>query len=253
MTVDLNETRKENSPAIPGHEDQTNYDHWNVKKGDETHYVTHEVVEAPRSYHVHLDLEGDSDPSIEAALVETFKVPLTLHTIKEEIHDEIKQTETNDCAPLVTHTLVDLYCGQGHIEKALEVLEKILLFNPNDQKTIKKIKEIKALVQPLNEYDEEDKNLYEEYNYTENYTTKHQEPKLKPVLPGIHLVEIIALEQVSEEEGRRHLMSLFDEKLGAIEFEDESVKKASVRLIEEKLTLFLKKIQKRALDYQGRV
>lgn len=196
MTVDLNQETK-----------TENFENWNVKK------VSEVKEDEPRSYHVHLDLDEDSDPSIEAALKDTFKAPST----KTEI------TTSEDDTPLVTHTLVDLYCGQGHIEKALEVLEKILLLNPNDQKTIQKISEIKALVQPLEQYDLE-------------------KPKL---------LEISELPDVSEEDGRRHLMSLIDEKLRPLEIEDDHSKVVIARMIEEKLSLFLKKIQKRALDYQS--
>lgn len=196
--LDLSHEVKIDKKSIPAsHVETTNYDHWSIKKGDEAHNLSNETKdEEPRSYHVHLDVEDDHIPAS-----------------KKEIHIE-KPKIVNDDAPLVTHTLVDLYCGQGHIEKALEVLEKILLLNPNDQKTIKKIKEIQALVHPLEQYDEVD---------------------------------------VSEEDGRRHLMSLIDEKLGPIEIEEANPKLEIARLVEEKLYRFLKKIQKRALDYQGSI
>jgi pentatricopeptide repeat protein len=131
----------------------------------------------------------------------------------------------------VTHTLVDLYCGQGHIDKALEVLEKILLLNPKDSKTINKIKELKTLVQPS------------EYVENVNNADSFEET-------------VKATEEATEEDGRRHLMDLIDEKIGPIElsgFDEGSNRADKARLIEEKLTLFLKKIQKRALDYQSRV
>jgi tetratricopeptide (TPR) repeat protein len=64
-----------------------------------------------------------------------------------------------DHSPVVTHTLVDLYCGQGHLEKALEILEKILILNPKDQRTLNKKNEILRLVSPaevLDDKSEED-------------------------------------------------------------------------------------------------
>jgi tetratricopeptide (TPR) repeat protein len=247
MTVDLShESQIDNKSSSPSDSEVRNYDHWNVKKGDEAHDLTSEKkAEEPRGYHVHLDLEADSDPSIEAALKETFK---TLSAVP---------APENDDAPLVTHTLVDLYCGQGHIEKALEVLEKILLLNPNDQKTIKKIKEIQALVQPLEQYDEVEEELkhktinkIEDFN-SADFTSHFQRPTTTQ--QPVHQVELTALKDISEEDGRRHLMSLIDEKLGPIEIEEDNSKLATARLVEEKLSLFLKKIQKRALDYQGSV
>lgn len=43
----------------------------------------------------------------------------------------------------ITHTLVDLYLNQGLREKAVEVLEKILLLAPHDKMTLKRLEEIK--------------------------------------------------------------------------------------------------------------
>jgi pentatricopeptide repeat protein len=43
-------------------------------------------------------------------------------------------------APLISHTLIDLYCAQKYYDKALELLDKILELNPNDQSTLAKKK-----------------------------------------------------------------------------------------------------------------
>lgn len=218
LTVDLShETHEESKPQTKEAEAAPNYDQWSLKKGDQLHEVLPKAKEETpesRTYEVHLDLESDSDLDVEPA----------------EIVNK-KEEET----PLVTHTLVDLYCGQGHIEKALEILEKILILNPNDKKTIQKIKEIKALNQPLPEYEE-----------------VHELPSEVQANPT-QLVELSDLEETSEEDGRRHLMSLIDEKIGPIEIEETNEQAEVAKLVEEKLNLFLKKIQKRALDYQGRV
>lgn len=58
----------------------------------------------------------------------------------DQIEEDLKTT------PVITHTLVDLYCSQGHIEKAIEVLEKILELNPDDTKTLAKLEEVKLLL-----------------------------------------------------------------------------------------------------------
>ena len=47
--------------------------------------------------------------------------------------------------PVVTHTLVDLYCNQRHFDKAIEVLEKILELNPGDERSITKLEEVRRL------------------------------------------------------------------------------------------------------------
>lgn len=66
---------------------------------------------------------------------------------EEETHGEEDQGDVSHNTELViTHTLVDLYCAQGHIEKALEVLEKILELNPGDVKTLEKHAEVKQLL-----------------------------------------------------------------------------------------------------------
>lgn len=228
MTIDLkHEAKNENKTAT-----QTNYqsqpspdefDQWNVKKGSQ-------ILEAKPEY---------SRPSESIEEKREFKVDLNSFNDKNKREIQLDQDlKKVDEAPIVTHTLVDLYCGQGHVEKALEVLEKILLLNPNDEKTIKKINEIKALIQPLEQYDE----VESKSSSASDYESEQG-----------HLVELSELEDVSEEDGRRHLMSLIDEKLGPIEIEAESSRLEMARQVEEKLALFLKKIHKRALDYQSRV
>lgn len=107
-----------------------------------------------------------------------------------------------DHSPVVTHTLVDLYCGQGHLEKAIEILDKILILNPNDQRTIAKKNEIMALISP-------------------------QE-----------------LQPLTEEDGRKQLMDFIDEHVHI---------EVAPDLLSKKYDTFLKKIQKRALDYQSRI
>lgn len=61
-------------------------------------------------------------------------------------------------APIITHTLVNLYCNQGHLDKALELIESILKIHPNDSASLEKKDEILALMHPVDdkEYAEED-------------------------------------------------------------------------------------------------
>jgi tetratricopeptide (TPR) repeat protein len=185
------------------------YDQWDVVKSNQV-------------------FELSSKREVDSFEEREFKLDYDHHEFKQEEIVFQRSPEEEHSAPLITHTLVDLYCGQGHIDKALIVLEKILLLNPHDQKTIKKIKEIEALAQPVEHF--------------ENYAEAAAET-----------------EAVSEEDGRRHLMSLIDEKLGPPidSYEEPYVpevkQSARIQKIEERLLIFLKKIQKRALDYQGSV
>jgi tetratricopeptide (TPR) repeat protein len=154
---------------------------------------------------------------------ETLSIEQNIVTKVESEHQEKTELQIvpepvlvskQDYSPVVTHTLVDLYCGQGHLEKALEILEKILILNPNNQKTIDKKNEILMLISPFE-------------NKFEAGTEK------------------------TEEDGRKQLMDLIDEHVH-LELAPEPQKNDSI-LLENKYQTFLKKIQKRALDYQARI
>ena len=98
--------------------------------------------------------------------------------------------EESESSPVVTHTLVDLYCAQGHLNKALEVLEKILELNPTDEKTLHRLNEIKGLV-----------------------------GKSGPSTP-----------KKNKDEGRSNLMAVFDSKIGKDESKNkESLQKKLIK------------------------
>ena len=81
--------------------------------------------------------------------------------VEEELesNDELVTRDTiSEDSPVITHTLVDLYCSQGYHDKALEILKKMLLLNPKDSRTIKKIKELEGVVEE-NKIDEGRQNL----------------------------------------------------------------------------------------------
>jgi tetratricopeptide (TPR) repeat protein len=205
-------------------EDQ--YDFWNLNKG------TTQLQTSPK----------EVIPQKQEERV--FEVKLDFD--QEELNEKPIEKVATD-APLVTHTLVDLYCGQGHIEKALEVLEKILALNPNDKKTIDKIAEIKSLMG--------NDQVFEEIKQPEPIAVEAE--KSETILP-LHKT-LIPLEEntVSEEEGRDHLMSLIDETFGHEEPVEIIAQGSEVddrrKAMEDKLQRFLRRIQQRALDYQSRV
>ena len=78
---------------------------------------------------------------------------LEKETIKLDDNFELKEEsdEASEAAPVITHTLVDLYCAQGHTQKAKEILEKILELNPTDEKTKVKLNEVNELLLLNNE------------------------------------------------------------------------------------------------------
>ena len=231
MALDLSREQKSVKVEDP-------YEFWNLKKGDGlslNQASVEEIIPKPVIAKIP-EQELTNQPYVEL-----------------DFNDEEEATDglVNE-APLVTHTLVDLYCGQGHIEKALEVLEKILILNPHDLKTIKKISEIKALMGPYEEADEA---------YPVEQTSLELHPKL----------QLEVQQDISEEDGRKNLMDIFDQQIKHVEVEEIPEKKPAPKValqaktepltsgklvknrqLEEKLTRFLKKIQKRALDYQAR-
>ncbi|MDH5581073.1 MAG: hypothetical protein OEY33_04140 [Bdellovibrionales bacterium] len=62
-----------------------------------------------------------------------------------EIETKDSEHKSEESSPVITHTLVDLYCAQGHFKKALELLNKLLTLDPKDQRTLNKIEEVKGL------------------------------------------------------------------------------------------------------------
>ena len=60
--------------------------------------------------------------------------------------DEVNASITSD-SPIVSHTLIDLYCSQHYYDKAIELLEKILELNPKDQNSLKKLSEVRMMKQ----------------------------------------------------------------------------------------------------------
>lgn len=59
--------------------------------------------------------------------------------------DEINANSISSEAPIVSHTLIDLYCAQHYYDKAIELLEKIIELNPEDISTIQKLEKVKEL------------------------------------------------------------------------------------------------------------
>ncbi len=64
--------------------------------------------------------------------------------------DVIENEDDNDShgdnsEPIITHTLVDLYCKQGYFDKAIELLDNILELHPEDKASILKREEIQEI------------------------------------------------------------------------------------------------------------
>lgn len=58
--------------------------------------------------------------------------------------DEEIGSYSEDKNPIITHTLVDLYCAQGHTDKAIQILENILELHPSDKASLAKLSELRG-------------------------------------------------------------------------------------------------------------
>ncbi|MEI8346842.1 MAG: hypothetical protein WCG27_05215, partial [Pseudomonadota bacterium] len=150
---------------------------------------------------------------------------------KEDAFDKIStrnenKNETED-APVITHTLVDLYCAQGHLLKAQDILKKILELNPNDQKTLKKMEEVKILIAQSDRISPLPK-------ATPPLSVRLESKNISPILES----------ENDNDEGRKKLMNLIDKKMKI------SVGKKKDK-IEKQLNLFLNALQKKASTFKN--
>lgn len=59
--------------------------------------------------------------------------------------DEVNSSSISSDSPIISHTLIDLYCAQQYYDKAIELLEKILELNPEDTASRDKLQKVKEL------------------------------------------------------------------------------------------------------------
>lgn len=59
--------------------------------------------------------------------------------------DDVNASSLSSDTPIVSHTLIDLYCAQHYYDKAIELLEKILELNPGDISSVQKLQKVKEL------------------------------------------------------------------------------------------------------------
>lgn len=184
---------------------------WEMQKSKP---VFEEIVEETkpevRNFSVVLDLSSVNDQPKDAEkekleqIKETKSVEVLV--VAPQTNNPIKTT-----APIITHTLVDLYIGQGHIEKALELLEKILLLNPNDTKTHDKIIEINQLLQDsIVSEESHHQNRLKEVSPTSVEEVVELDAILNPTIQSKvenKKVELKSVELQSEEEGHIALMA----------------------------------------------
>ena len=153
-----------------------------------------------------------------------------------------KVEPTGPSTPVITHTLVDLYCNQGYLDKAKDLLEKILELNPNDLKTKLKLQEIDRVISES----------FVDSDFTEEDTSEENVVKLSAVAPRSEN----KAEATDESVGRDNLMNLFDKKFNAIEDKNEKVaseqshkhklQAMKIKAVEEKLWAFHRELKNKA-------
>lgn len=66
----------------------------------------------------------------------------------EEEHgdsEEVNAQSVPSDSPIISHTLIDLYCSQQYFDKAIELLDKILELNPTDEASLTKLVHVRDL------------------------------------------------------------------------------------------------------------
>ncbi len=124
------------SPALPESDD----DGWVMQKGSLALPSEPEPKEQPTTFAEHPIL---NDGVVERSLEDDFYAD----ELEEDFGDidEENASSIESDSPIVSHTLIDLYCAQHYYEKAIELLEKILQLNPDDHVSAQKLKNVKKL------------------------------------------------------------------------------------------------------------
>ena len=164
------------------------------------------------------------------------KVDLPVEKKQEEVREFKLNREFKPAgeSPVITHTLVDLYCNQGYLDKAKDLLEKILELNPNDLKTKLKLQEVERVLSDA--YLDEDEG---EDEAVEELSTQDTVKEVQ-----------------TEDSGRSDLMNLFDKtfneeisntaNLEIVKAPSENKENNNLSLIENKLWAFHRSLTLRA-------
>ncbi|MCO4792680.1 MAG: tetratricopeptide repeat protein [Bacteriovoracaceae bacterium] len=147
---------------------------------------------------------------------------------KEETSSKERLVQELEEGPVITHTLVDLYCAQGHFGKAVEILEKILALDPNDESTRAKLIEVKEVFGEDSLQDEGPATI--EVSEEEIGLTDEAE-----VSGDQNFESDLAKETFSNDnEGRQDLMNYFDSKVAEHKEDHEE----NEIIVEEPLELY---------------
>ncbi len=177
-----------------------------------------------------------SKESLEGEKLDTDKLR---QEIQIESKSENKIESKNTTPPLMTHTLVDLYLRQGHVQKGIEILEQIILKNPQDQRSKDRLEKLQQ---------EYNSNIKIDENKLEQKTDKKDADVIIKKAASL-LAECDDNE--SQEKNTDALMDFFDKKVKNIDelfFKEEEEKKKANLKHKQKLESLLIAIKERAED-----
>ncbi len=160
------------------------------------------------------------------------------------IHKSPVEKKNEGEAPFMTHTLVDLYCSQGHVNKAIEILEKMLELNPDDERTVQKLQEVTRLLSSSQELGFSKTDITKDKILVKGiFEEEFIEEQAKPEIRKFTMPELTPEHKVEEEKGRQNLLSLLDKKLkkGPNLYLDE---------VEHRMNDFLFALKKKASEHK---
>jgi pentatricopeptide repeat protein len=94
------------------------------------------------------DLKPEQHPILKEEKITVRSLEDDFYADEFEEYGDIEDTDQISLVsetPIVSHTLIDLYCAQKYFDKAIELLEKILELNPRDAASLKKLAQVKEL------------------------------------------------------------------------------------------------------------
>lgn len=160
------------------------------------------------------------------------------------IHHSPVEKKTEGEAPFMTHTLVDLYCSQGHVNKAIEILEKMLELNPDDERTVQKLQEVTRLLSSSQELGFSKTDIAKDKILVKGiFEEEFVEEEKTPEVRKFTMPELTPENKIEEEKGRQDLLNMLDQKLkkGPSLYLDE---------VEHKMNDFLFALKKKASEHK---
>jgi len=176
------------------------------------------------------------------------------HTVESLVKTDLQTMKAEEAArPVVTLTLVDLYCAQGHYQKALDILTKIQILNPDDPKIEEKINEVQnfllAAKDTVLERPADKGKIADFFNHHPDSATEDEGITLKFKSKAAGKASRASL----ADEGRHRLMDIFQAQQAKAKGRAQkelSMADDYVQRVEKRFDLFLTTLKKHAAKYR---